>query len=79
MSGVEFRDFLKIKLRILMHNIIFTKTPKYLFQKLQCGRSSRRILLIHPLHNKLVSEWQFFFNAICLWNSFVNKNVSGMI
>ncbi|XP_075157688.1 uncharacterized protein LOC142230955 [Haematobia irritans] len=67
--GIGFEDYLNNKSLLLMHKIIYTKTPEYLYSKLKFGRTNRRLLIIPMRHQLLVSEWQFFLNTSRLWNS----------
>lgn len=67
--GVDIANVLNIKSLVLLHKIIYTKTPSYLYDKLQLGRTNRRILIVPMRHKLLVSEWQFFFTVTRLWNS----------
>lgn len=67
--NMKFGDFLDIKNLLLLHKIIYEKCPEYLYQKLQFGRTNRRILLVMPRYRLLISQWQYLTNAIRLWNS----------
>lgn len=67
--GVTFENLLKIRTLILMHKIIYTETPSYLYNKIRFARSNRGKKLIIPRHKCLVSEWQFFIRAVRLWNT----------
>ncbi|XP_075152138.1 uncharacterized protein LOC142226129 [Haematobia irritans] len=67
--GIGFEDYLNNKSLLLMHKIIYTKTPEYIYSKLKFGRTNRRLLIIPMRHQLLVSEWQFFLNTSSLWNS----------
>lgn len=66
--GVQFDDLLKTRVLIFMHKIVFTQQPQHLYNRLTISRSNRgkRILLFR--HQSLTSDWQFFLNAIRLWN-----------
>ncbi|XP_075150566.1 uncharacterized protein LOC142224667 [Haematobia irritans] len=57
LHGVDIGDYLNIKALIMMHKLIYTKTPGYLHMKLQFGRSSRRILIVANRNQLLLSEW----------------------
>lgn len=67
--GVSFESCLKIKTLTLLHKIVYTAKPQYLFNQIRLGRSPRGKCLIIPKHKCLVSEWQFHINAARLWNS----------
>lgn len=67
--GVTFENLLKIRVLILLHKIIFTRTPSYLYNNLRFARSNRGQKLIIPRHRTLISEWQFFVYAVRLWNT----------
>lgn len=66
--GIQFDDLLKTRVLILMHKIVFTQQPQHLYSRLTISSSNRgkRILLFR--HQSLTSDWQFFLNAIRLWN-----------
>lgn len=66
--GVSFDNMLKIRVLLFIQKLIYTKTPMYLFDKLRFARSLRGRKLILPRHHTLTSEWQFYLNAIRLWN-----------
>lgn len=66
--GVSFDCLLKIRVLLFIHKIIYTKTPKYLSDKIRFAKSNRGKKLILPRHQSLVSEWQFYLNATRLWN-----------
>lgn len=71
--GNSFENILKAKVLILLHKIIYLKEPAYLFNRLNFARSHRGKKLIPILHRSLISEWQFFFYAIRLWNLLPNR------
>lgn len=70
--NVQFSNYLKIRCLIQLHNIIYTKEPFYLYNRVQFARSNRGKKLILPRFKKLSSERQFFINTIRLWNSLPN-------
>ena len=65
-------DLLKIKALILLHKVIYTREPSYLFNRIQFARSNRGKQIIQLKHRTLISECQFFTNTIRLWNSLPN-------
>lgn len=71
--GVTFENFLKIRVLIFLHKIIYTRKPQYLYNNIQFARSNRGKKIIIPKHRCLVSEWQFYINAVRLWNTIPHK------
>lgn len=67
--GITFENLLSSRALIFLHKIIYTRNPPYLYEKLSFTRSNRGKKLVPLLHRTLVSEWQFFINAVRLWNS----------
>lgn len=67
--SVCLNNFLKYKSLILLHKIVYTKKPGYLFNKLRFTRSNRSNNIIQIKHSYLISERQFFVSSIRLWNS----------
>lgn len=67
--GVSFNDLLKIKSLVLLHKIIYTHQPSYLFDRLIFSRSERTLDIRYIWYVNLVSKWQFFVESIRLWNS----------
>lgn len=79
--GVSFDNLLKIRVLIFFHKIIYTQTPRYLYERIRFARSLRGRRIIIPRHRYLFSEWQFFLHASRLWNSLpqsqqVNSNAT---
>lgn len=66
--GITFSDLLKIRTLTLLHKIINTREPLYLYNRILFTRSLRSNDLIQFRHRTLTSEWQFFINSIRLWN-----------
>lgn len=66
--GVTFSNLLKIRTLILLHKIIFTHEPHYLFHRIKYTRSNRSNDLIPLKRRTLMSEWQFYMHSIHLWN-----------
>ena len=71
--GLSFENILKSRVLILLHKIIYLKEPTYLFNRLNFARSNRGKKLIPIRHRSLISEWQFFYNAVRLWNLLPNR------
>ena len=55
--GVELIDLLKIKALILLHKIIYTQVPSYLFNRIQFATSNRGKQIIQLKHRTLISDW----------------------
>jgi len=66
--GPSLKCYLNSRSLILMHKIIYTKEPEYLFQQLRFLRSERHNNIINIRYNYLISERHFFVNTIRLWN-----------
>lgn len=54
---------------IFLHNLLITKSPEYLYEKICLPTSSRSLNLLYPPFKYLTSERLFFINATRLWNS----------
>lgn len=67
--GISFESLLKTRILIFLHKIINTKTPKYLYDRICFSQSPRNRNIVIPLHQCLVSEWQFFIHGARLWNT----------
>lgn len=67
--GVSFENLLKIKTLLSLHKIVYTGTPVYLFEFIRFSRSTRGNRLIQLRHNRQLSDYFFFINAIRLWNN----------
>ena len=59
--SMSFDNFLKFRVLVLMHKMIVSRMPLYLFKKLRTKRTIRTTYII--------SERQIFIYAIRLWNS----------
>ena len=70
--GPSLKCFLNSKSLILMHKIIYTKEPAYLFEQLSFLRSERHNNLTNIRYNYLISERHFFVHTIRLWNQLPN-------
>ena len=73
--GVELMNLLKIRALILLHKVIYTREPFYLFNRIQFARSNRGKQIIQLKHRTLISEWRFFTNAIRLWDSLPTQKI----
>ena len=67
--GCNLSSFFIVRNLILVHAIIYTKEPSYLFNKLTFLKSRRTFNLKVPHHNYLVSSRLFFVNAVKYWNN----------
>lgn len=66
--GVTFLNLLNIRALILLHKIIYTHEPPYLFNRIIFTRSNRSNNLIPVRRKSLMSEWQFYVHCTYLWN-----------
>lgn len=79
--GPSLKCFLNSKSLVLMHKIINTKEPGYLYEQLSFLRSERHNKLMSIRYNYVISERHFFVHTIRLWNQLPNtlKNISNTI
>jgi len=64
--GCDLVNYLKVRNCVLLHKIIMTNQPSYLFEKLQFCRSTRNMNLVMPLRQVLTFKkifFRFFFLA----------------
>ena len=66
--GMSLESFLDTRNLLLLHKIIFNKSPQYLYECLEFSSSKRTKTLVVPIHKYLTSSNMFFVNAIELWN-----------
>lgn len=66
--GIGLDDFIKCRVLMFLHKIIYNNKPEHLYQRFIFARSNRGRRLILFRHQSLVSEWQFFIFAPRLWN-----------
>ena len=66
---ITFSQLLDLRTLILLHKIIYTETPSYLFEKLTFARSARGKNILQIRHVTSSSERHFFIHSIRLWNS----------
>ena len=76
--GCTVETYIKFRNCIFMHKLINTKSPVYLYNKLQLSQSNRSITLILPSFQYTESEKLFFINAARIWNSLpsLTRNIS---
>lgn len=67
--GCSFDNVLKYFSIACIFDIMQTRQPDYLFNKIQFSASQRTLALIQPRFSCLTSERQFFVHATRLWNS----------
>lgn len=67
--GLSFGSLLQFRSLILLHEIMQSRQPEYLYNKLSFANSQRSVTLILPRFNCLVSERSFFVHVTLLWNS----------
>lgn len=66
--GVSFVSLLNIRTLILLHKIIYTNEPSYLFNRIIFAKSTRSKIIIPVRRKSLMSDWQFYVHSIGLWN-----------
>lgn len=71
--GMSLENLMNVRILTLLHKIINVKEPKSLFDRLRFFQSVRGKKLVSLWHRSLISEWQFYFNAIQLWNLLPNN------
>ena len=75
-----FDQLLQHRRLSLLHKIIYYNEPFYLYDRIKFFKSSRTKHIHQIKHYHKLSEFQFFVNTICLWNSlpihlqFINSN-----
>lgn len=67
--GCTLKQYINARNCIFLHRIINSKSPSYLFDKLQFARSARTLTLIQPRCKYLNSSRLFFVHVTRLWNS----------
>lgn len=70
--GYSFYNFIKARSCLLLHKIITTKCPAYLFEKLIPFRSDRLNKYVLPAHSTSLYSKTLFVRGVCLWNSLPN-------
>jgi len=66
--GIKFFDLLDLRCLILLHKIITTHEPNYLFNRLSFTMSNRNNSLRVVMGSNSISDRQFFRHTIRLWN-----------
>ena len=70
--GPSLKCLLDSRTLILMHKIIYTKEPAYLYDQISFSRSERTNNVVNLRFNYLLSERHFFVPATRLWNKLPN-------
>lgn len=68
-NNMSFANLLKFKSLILLHRIINTESPSYLYNRLKFARSARGKKLIQLKYKSSLSERQYLVYCTCLWNN----------
>ena len=66
--GITLESLFKFRSLLLLNNIMQTRQPPYLYDKICHSRSSRSLNLVPLRYTFLISERQFFITAIRMWN-----------
>jgi Reverse transcriptase (RNA-dependent DNA polymerase) len=66
--GMPLDDYYTWRWLCLIHKLISSHQPPYLFDFLQFGRSLRLVGLIPPLHRLSAHGFSFFVQGVSLWN-----------
>jgi Reverse transcriptase (RNA-dependent DNA polymerase) len=66
--GLPFGKYLSFRICCQMHRIITTRCPRYLFDKLHFGHSSRLFVLQPTRHTLTSTANSFFVRGVTLWN-----------
>lgn len=67
--GIDLVDYLRYRNLLFLHRLLIHKSPNYLYDKIDFGRSTRCPIIILPHFNYINSARLFFVNSIRLWNS----------
>lgn len=67
--GCSFEKYLQFKASCLIHQVMRTSQPDYLYSKLEFPISQRSYALIQPRYSCLTSERTFFVYTTRQWNS----------
>lgn len=73
LNDMCFKDLLKYKSLIMLHKIICSKEPEYLYRRITFAKSPRGKNLISQKYKYLISTRQFFNFAISLWNNLPSR------
>lgn len=67
--GYSFYNFMRARSCILLHKVITTRTPAYLYEKLKPFRSTRVRQFVIPAHNSSLYGKTLFVRGVVSWNS----------
>lgn len=67
--GCDLHNYLKFRTCCFLYKLIDSKTPKYLYNKINFGRSTRTRCLIPHTNFTAQLNSSFFIRAIVIWNS----------
>lgn len=67
--GMSLTCLFRQKMLLLLHKIIYTKLPPYLFRRIVFARSVRGNKVIPLRYRTYTSEMQFLINVLPLWNT----------
>lgn len=67
--GCSFSNFYKFRSCVVLHRIINTKKPTYLYEKLVPFRNTRTYSFLIPNHSSFYYSQSFFARGIVNWNS----------
>jgi len=70
--GPSLKCLLNTRSLMLMHKIVHTKEPAYLFEQISFLRSERTNNVVNFRYNYLLSERHFFVHTTRLWNKLPN-------
>lgn len=66
--GCSLESYFRYRSIVFLRDLIFSKTPCYLYDFLGFGRSARTHNLIIPVHSTLLRSTSFFVRIISVWN-----------
>lgn len=66
--NLSFENILNCRSLLLLHKLIYTKEPAYLYNRICFSISNRGKKINSMRYQKLISERHFFINTIRLWN-----------
>lgn len=67
--SMEFYRMLQFRCILMLHKIIYTREPKYLYERIMFSNSARLNCIKPVRYRYLISERQFFVYSVRLWNS----------
>lgn len=70
--GCPFKNFARMRSCLFLHKLAKHQVPRYLYNKLQCARSSRLNKFIVPRFQSSKYGNSFFVRGVVFWNSLPN-------